>query len=130
MLFSRHRLNNKVRSLLPFFIFALIFAGACALNAMHVGFPVYWHPDEASKALQIQTGNYNFYHQQLLMRLAMLLHGLLPLDNSSRDIVLAGRFVSVGTTAIATAAFALFVMRRFGIMFGLVTAVLLALTPT
>ncbi len=97
---------------------------------MHVGFPVYWHPDEASKALQIQTGNYNFYHPQLLLRLAMLLHGLLPLDNSSRDIVLAGRFVSVGATAFATAAFALFVMRRFGIMFGLVTAVLLALTPT
>ncbi|MES2600997.1 MAG: glycosyltransferase family 39 protein [Pseudomonadota bacterium] len=127
---SRHRLNGKVWSLLPFFIFALIFAGACALNAVHVGFPVYWHPDEVTKALQIQTGDYNFYHPQLLLRLAMILHSLLPLDNSTRDIVLAGRFVSVGASAIAVTAFGVFVMRRFGIVFGIVTAVLLALTPT
>lgn len=126
---SRYRLNGKVR-LLPFVIFALIFAGACALNAVHVGFPVYWHPDEATKALQIQTGDYNFYHPQLLLRLAMVLHSLLPLDNSTRDIVLAGRFVSIGTSAIAATAFGVFVMRRFGIAFGIVTAVLLALTPT
>jgi len=116
--------------LLPLFIVALILAGACALNAIHVGFPVYWHPDEVTKALQLQTGDYNFYHPQLLLRLAMILHGVLPLDNSIRDIVLAGRFVSVGATAIATAAFAIFVIRRFGVVFGIVTAVLLALTPT
>lgn len=130
MLPSRYRLNGKVRSLLAFFIFALIFAGTCALNAVQVGFPVYWQPDEVTKALQIQTGDYNFYHPQLLLRLAMILHSLLPLDNSTRDIVLAGRFVSVGASAIAVTAFGVFVMRRFGLAFGIVTAALLALTPT
>lgn len=124
------RSNVNVRPWLPVFVFALIFAGSCALNAINIGFPVYWHPDEPGKALQLQTGNYNFFHPQLLLRLAMLFHGLLPLDQSTREIILAGRFASAVTAAVATTAFGIFVMRRFGIAFGIATAFLLALTPT
>lgn len=126
----RDRSDGKIRSWLPLIIFTLIFAGDCALNAINVGFPVYWHPDEMTKALQLQTGAYNFYHPQLLLRLAMVFHGLLPLDHSVRDVVLAGRFVSIAATAVAITAFGVFVMRRFGDAFGVVTAVLLAFTPT
>lgn len=124
------RSDETTRLWLAVAIFALIFAGVCTLNAVHIRFPIYWHPDEITKAVQLQTGTYNFHHPQLLLRLAMILHALLPLDDFPRDVVLAGRFVSIGATAIAVTAFGVLVMRRFGIGLGIVAAILIALTPT
>jgi len=123
------RSNVNIRPWIPVVVFALIFAGSCALNAINIGFPVYWHPDEIAKASQIQTGDYNFNHPLLMLRLATLFHALLPLDQSIRDTVLAGRFVSIATAALAASIFGLLIARRFGILFGLATTILIALTP-
>ena len=109
--------------------FFLIFICGCAINSFGIGFPVYWHPDEAGKALQLQTGVYNYYHPLLLLHLASLVAAF-HMDESIRGLVLSGRIVSVVATAVATTALAALIARRFGLAFGLVTAALVGLSPT
>jgi hypothetical protein len=95
-------------------VFFLIFICDCAINSFGLGFSAYWHPDEAGKALQLQSGIYNFYHPQLLLHLTSLANAAFHMGDSIRGIVLSGRMVSVVATAVATTAFAVLVARRFG----------------
>lgn len=120
----------KLRLQLPVLIFAAIFLGDCVLNSYGMLFPAYWHADEFTKAQQLQTGNYNFYHPQLMLWLASLMKTALFMGDSTRAIVLAGRLVSNIAIATAVVAFGVLVMRRFGIVFGVIAALLIALTPT
>jgi hypothetical protein len=115
---------------LPGVLFAAIFAGDLAINLIGIGFPITWHPDELNKALQIQTGNYNFFHPQLLLRLTEFARQFLEPGDALRPLVLAGRFVSATATAAAVTLSGIIVARRFGIIFGLTAAVLVGITPT
>ena len=110
-------------------IFGSIFAIAFGANSVGILFPITWHPDELSKANQIQTGSFNFFHPQLLLVLTKLLNGLLHPDDSARSIVLSGRLVSAAAAAAAVAIMSIVVVRRFGILFGLLSAILLGMTP-
>lgn len=109
--------------------FAAVFVATFAINSIGVGFPIFWHPDELSKATQIQTGTLNFYHPRLLLLLAKLLKTAAQLDDSARTIVLGGRFVSAASAAAAVAMLAIIAARRFGVIVGLMTAALVAATP-
>jgi 4-amino-4-deoxy-L-arabinose transferase-like glycosyltransferase len=124
-----HREHGFRVGFLMLLFLGLIFIADSTLNAIEIGFPIYWHADEVSKATQIISGTYNFYHPQLLLRLAKIFRKLFSFDGSMRDTVLAGRYVSVVATAAATTIAALLVARRFGKSFGLLTAVLVGATP-
>ena len=110
-------------------MFFLIFICGCAINSFGLGFSAYWHSDEAAKAVQLQSGIYNFYHPQLLLHLTSLSNAAFDMGDSIRGIVLSGRIVSVVATSVATTAFAVLVARRFGTAFGVVTAGLIGLSP-
>src|SRR5438270_7727508 len=100
-------------------LFGAIFVADCVVNSIGIGFPITWHPDELSKALQIQTETFSFYHPYLLLLLTKVAKVLLFLDDTSRMTVLTGRFVSVAATSAAVTILAIIVTRRFGIFFGL-----------
>lgn len=120
----------KLRPSISVYVFGLIFLTACVVYSIGIGVPVYWHPDEISKASQLQSGNYNFYHPQLMLRLATLFKSLFQAGDSTRELVLSGRVASVFATAVAATALGVLMARRFGLIFGIVTAVLVGLTPT
>lgn len=108
----------------------IIVAGGFALNTHGIQFPYFWHPDEIGKVDQVLTGQYNFYHPQLLLHAASVLKKVSGAADTVRETVIVGRFVSAGATAIATAAFATIVFRRYGPAFGAITAILIAITPS
>lgn len=61
------------RVLRPRNVLAAVFLGmfllvAARLFTLHNGFSYRFHPDEITKARQLQSGEYNFYHPQLLFR--------------------------------------------------------------
>lgn len=124
-----HVVGIPLRSSISIPAFALIFLGACAVNSIGIGVPAYWHPDELGKAAQIQGGLYNFFHPQLMLRLTELVTALFQPD-STRNVILAGRSVSVIASAVAATAFGILVARRFGLAFGMTAAILVGLTPT
>jgi Dolichyl-phosphate-mannose-protein mannosyltransferase len=107
----------------------LIFITDYLVNLLGIEFPIYWHDGELSKARQLETGLYNFYHPQLMLRITSVFNSIFPFEESTRGIVLSGRFASAAAAATATAAFAAIVMRRFGLAFGIVTAIAIGMTP-
>ncbi|CAN5304893.1 hypothetical protein BH10PSE11_BH10PSE11_05980 [soil metagenome] len=113
----------------------LVLFGALALvgllvNLIGITFPIYWHPDEAGKAFQLQLGQYNFYHPQLLLRLAYVSDAIVPGDTLRRQI-LAGRAVSAVAAAVAIGTLGVIVARRFGsLRLGAVAGTLVAATPS
>lgn len=90
----------------------LCFAFAGAMFARHLHFSPHYHPDEWSKAEQVATGDYNFYHPQLLLRstqAVLLLRGASangqvkaeePQEPHWSRIVYAGRLASSGMMAL------------------------------
>lgn len=120
---SRSRTKTRWRILIAL---ALVFFVDCAMNLIGIGFPVYWHPDEISKAQQLQSGSYNFFHPLLMLQLATLAKAVSFTDGSVREIVVSGRLVSVVATGTAVTALAALVIRHFNFTFGVVAAVLLA----
>lgn len=121
-------MSKPQRSLLVFL--AIVAVGDFILNIYGIQFPYYWHPDEIGKVNQVITGVYNFYHPQLMLHLAWLAKKLFGVSDTVREVVISGRLVSAAATAIATAAFAAIVVRRHGIVFGVATAAMVALTPS
>ncbi|MDP3692560.1 glycosyltransferase family 39 protein [Bradyrhizobium sp.] len=113
---------------LPPVLFGLLFLLILSINLFGNGFPIYWHAEEAGKALQLQTGRYNFYHPQLLLRIAAITDFLMPGD-SVRDAVIAGRTASALAASIAAIGFGVLVFRRFGWLYGLLTAALVTIMP-
>src|SRR5436305_12759449 len=103
-------------------LFGAIFAADCVVNSIGIGFPITWHPDELSKALQIQTETLSFYHPYLLLLLTKVAKVLLFLDDTSRMIVLTGRFVCVAAPSAAVTIVAIIVTRQSGIPFEPATA--------
>lgn len=116
-------------SILPLFIVAVV-VGDFALNTYGIRFPYYWHPDEIGKVDQVRSGVYNFYHPQLMLQLARFAREVTGAADTVRDTMISGRLASAAATAIAIASFATIVARQFGIAFGALTAVLLAITPS
>src|SRR5204862_7226328 len=108
----------------------LIFIADYSVNMFGIDFPIYWHAGEVSKARQLETGSYNFNHPHLMLRLTWVLNSILPFGESTRAVVLSGSFVSAAATAAATTALAAIVVRRFGLAFGVITAIAVGMTPT
>lgn len=110
-------------------LFGSVFCASLTANLVGIAFPIYWHPDEIGKALQIESGSYNFFHPLFLLRLAYVADWILAGD-SLRDRILAGRIVSAIAAALAVAVFALLVACRFrSVALGATTGALLAATP-
>ena len=64
------------------------------MGMRHNDFPVGYHADEASKAQQILTGEYNFYHPLLLLNATRALHAVTGGADSEAGLVLTGRRTS------------------------------------
>lgn len=54
-------------------LLAIVFVVAARAFTLRNAFSYRFHPDEHTKARQIQTGEYNFYHPQLLLRGAQVM---------------------------------------------------------
>jgi len=106
-------------------MFLVVFA-ACSYG---IDFPLYWHPDEIWKYEQLKTGNYNFFHPQLLLRLTAVADQLFAITDA-KAVVVSGRLVSAVSVSLAALMFTLFVARQSGLVFGLLGGLLVAWSPT
>jgi hypothetical protein len=82
-------------------------------------FPATWHWDEAGKVQQILSGEWNFYHPQLLLttvRVAVWLFDRTPTEHS---VLLAGRWCSAFFSCSAVVVFSLLAKRLCGNLAGL-----------
>src|SRR5262245_42312633 len=105
------------------------FSALFALYTRGNDFPLYWHPDEYSKVLQIQNRNFNFNHPQLMLSATIGAKHLLGIGNGVVEIGRVGRAVSAAAAALAVMLLALFTYRRQGVAAGLMAFILLGLSP-
>jgi len=64
-----------------------------------------------------------------MLQLVSAVDGVFSIS-SMGSVIISGRIVSAASIAVACCAFALFVFNRFGIIFGLLAGILIALSPT
>lgn len=84
-----------------------IFVLCVMLGTVSNDFPESYHMDEASKAKQVITGNFNFRHPLLLLEMTRLYLGQQAKTMDIQSVVEAGRFVSAIFGAITTVSLAL-----------------------
>ena len=51
----------------------VLFIGALFFYTRHNDFPIFYHPDEETKGVQVVTGERNFHHPLLLLNTADLI---------------------------------------------------------
>jgi hypothetical protein len=107
---------------------ALVFATmALFLATRDNDFPFAFHPDEESKIVQVQTGDYDFHHPLLMLRAAGLVEALIPVDGTPEQIKQAGRWISALCAAGAVFCLVLIASELGGAIAGLVAGLFLAL---
>lgn len=92
----------------------LLLCSSLFLYSRHNDFPYFYHPDEAGKAAQILSGEWNFHHPLLMLQAARLGVDLLDLPHQEQRITEIGRWVSACMAAMAIVAFSLLAARTSG----------------
>jgi Dolichyl-phosphate-mannose-protein mannosyltransferase len=82
-------------------------------------FPATWHWDEAGKVRQILTGEWSFYHPQLLLTTARVVVCIFDRAPSEHSALIAGRWCSAVFSSSAIVVFALLASRLWGHLGGL-----------
>ncbi len=91
-----------------------LFAATLALNLRHRDFAWYYHPDEGGKIEQVLTGEWNFNHPMLLLRVAKIAVDASGIPRDPQSVVEMGRAVSATFTSLAVVAFSLFAFQWRG----------------
>jgi 4-amino-4-deoxy-L-arabinose transferase-like glycosyltransferase len=102
-----------------------VFCVLVALYCIGNQFSIYEHWDEAGKAAQIISGQWNFSHPQLLLSTTRLLMILAGGAAAPHDIVVAGRWCSAIFAAGAAVLLSILARRLYGDIAGYVTAILI-----
>ncbi len=84
-----------------------LFTAALLLNTRSNTFPYFYHPDEAEKAAQLITGEWNFHHPMLLLTTAKTAINVAGVPLREQSVVEAGRWVSATFAAVAVVALSL-----------------------
>jgi hypothetical protein len=92
-----------------------VFATTLALNRRHNDFPLYYHEDEGSKAVQVASDMRNFHHPQLMLEAAQWAWRLSGRPDNLQATVEIGRSVSALFAGLAAAAAALLGYRLAGL---------------
>jgi hypothetical protein len=110
-----------------------LFMGAAALwlFTRNNDFPVWYHPDETSKAQQLldPSQDRNFNHPLLLLESAEFANRMYDVAHNVRDIVFAGRWVSAGLAALGVVALALAAYHWGGFPALLIGGLVMAMCP-
>ena len=90
-----------------------LFVTFAGLGTAHDDFPLGFHPDEPSKVVQLESGQFNFYHPQLMLSLTRVGVAVTGAD-TAQQMVEVGRTVSALLSAGAVVALTLAVAMLFG----------------
>ena len=107
----------------------VLFIGALFFYTRHNDFPIFYHPDEETKGVQVVTGERNFHHPLLLLNTADLILRASGEPRTVENAVLSGRRASALFAAIALVALTVLAWRRGGWPGALLAAPVLALHP-
>lgn len=94
-----------------------------------IDFPASWHPDELSKAAQLQGEPGNFFHPRLLLEATRVARFWASDRHTSGDVVRVGRLVSACAAAIAVGLLAWLAGMLGGRLTGLLAALLTGTNP-
>lgn len=109
-------------------VIALFFAGIF-FYTRHNDFPIFYHPDEETKGVQIVSGERNFHHPLLLLNTGDLLLWASGEPRAVENAVLSGRRASALFAAMALVALTVLAWRRGGWPGALLAAPVLAFHP-
>ncbi len=106
-----------------------LFIGALLFYSRHNNFPIFYHPDEEQKGVQIVTGQFNAHHPLLLLDTGGLLLRASGLPRTTENAVVCGRWASAIFTALSLVALSVLAGRRAGWLGAILAAVLIGLHP-
>jgi hypothetical protein len=98
------------------------------MNTRYNDFPLFFHPDEPSKASQIVTQQWNFRHPQLLLNSTRVMAAVVGAGENWQKIAEAGRWVSAGFAAGAVVLFVLMARWEHGYVTAIVAGALMTLS--
>lgn len=93
----------------------LLFMGCLQLYNVNNDFPSRYHPDEPGKIRQMQTGEFNFKHPQLMLTTTRLWMRLNDMPEDTESIARAGREVSAFFAALGVLSLSLAAWRLHGL---------------
>lgn len=108
----------------------VLFASSFFLYTRHNNFSPNFHPDEATKAVQVLTQTRNHKHPHLLLEGTEVTLRLFGLARTPRNVVLTGRCVAATYGALAVVALALAGYRYAGLFGLLVSGACVGLCPS
>ena len=103
--------------------------GAVLFYSRHNDFPIYYHPDEELKGVQMVSGDFNFHHPLLLLDTGRIILAASGLPRTKESAVLCGRWASAIFTALSLLALATLAFRRAGWLGAILAAILIGLQP-
>lgn len=120
-----------------FIYLTLLFFSSITLGTLNNNQPIEFHPDEQSKALQIDTENWNFYHPQLMInatRLALFILDAGQIGTKTRTrtpqyIVQTGRAVNTLFYALTSCLTAMGFWLLRGWFWGVTTGLMTSVCP-
>jgi hypothetical protein len=84
----------------------ILFVATLLVHTEHNAFPYFYHPDEAEKADQVLTGEWNFHHPMLLLTTTKAVVQVGHVERNPQAVTVTGRWVSAACTAGAVVALA------------------------
>ena len=107
----------------------VLFFGALFFYSRHNDFPIFYHPDEELKGVQIVSGELNYHHPLLLLDMGGLLLSASGLPRTTENAVICGRWASAIFTSLSLVALAILAGRRAGWWGAILATLLIGLHP-
>lgn len=123
------KLDLLVRHATAALLSLLIGIASLWMFTRNIDFPVAYHPDEASKAGQVISGERNFNHPLLLLNAASALRDHLDVPDDPRPVTIVGRWTSGVAAAVAVLALTLAAYGSRGFTGLAVAGAMVALCP-
>lgn len=108
---------------------SILFVASLSLYNTHTNFPVYWHPDEATKVNQIVSDQRNYNHPQLLLEMTLQRLHWQKAEVNAQTALAAGRWSSAFFAAVVVWAFAWAGYAHGGLIGMLLVSLVVGLCP-
>ncbi|MEO7933170.1 MAG: hypothetical protein ABIT76_08445 [Chthoniobacterales bacterium] len=112
----------------PLLLTCGVFGSVFFSGTQHNDFPYFYHTDEPSKAVQLVSGERNFYHPALMLNSTDAVARVLGVSREKQEMVVVGRTMSAFFAALAVTGFALAAWRVGGVGAGLLAGAFCALS--
>ncbi len=122
-------MNRPFPRWLAITLLLVLFVSALLFYSRHNHFPIYYHPDEELKGVQIVTGELNYHHPLLLLDTGGLILRMGGFPRTIENAVYCGRLASALFTSLSLVALTILASRRGGWAGAVLAAGLIGLHP-